>query len=44
MILHLVDMSGTEGRDPFEDYQKINAELKKYDPALLEATTDRSRF
>ena len=36
VILHLVDMSGTEGRDPFEDYQKINAELKKYDPALLE--------
>ena len=35
VILHLVDMSGTEGRDPFEDYQKINAELKKYDPALL---------
>ena len=36
VILHLVDMSGTEGRDPFEDYQKINAELKKYNPALLE--------
>ena len=36
VILHLVDMSGTEGRDPFEDYQKINAELKKYDPALLQ--------
>ena len=35
VILHLVDMSGTEGRDPFEDYQKINAELKN-DPALLE--------
>ena len=35
VILHLVDMSGTERRDPFEDYQKINAELKKYDPALL---------
>lgn len=35
VILHLVDMSGTEGRDPFEDYQKINAELEKYDPALL---------
>ena len=35
VILHLVDMSGVEGRDPFEDYLKINAELKKYDPSLL---------
>ncbi|MHC3376476.1 GTPase ObgE [Ligilactobacillus equi] len=35
VILHLIDMSGVEGRDPFEDYLKINAELKKYDPSLL---------
>lgn len=35
VILHLIDMSGTEGRDPFEDYQKINAELAEYDPDLL---------
>ncbi len=36
VILHLIDMSGMEGRDPFKDYQKINAELKIYDPKLLE--------
>ncbi len=31
MIVHVVDISGLEGRDPYEDYLKINAELKKYD-------------
>lgn len=36
VILHLVDMSGMEGRDPYEDYLKINAELKSYDPSILE--------
>ncbi|UQS86481.1 GTPase ObgE [Nicoliella spurrieriana] len=35
VILHLVDMSGLEGRDPFVDYQKINQELAKYDENLL---------
>ena len=30
MLVHVVDMSGVEGRDPYEDYLKINAELKKY--------------
>lgn len=35
VLLHLIDMSGTEERDPYEDFLKINAELKKYDPALL---------
>ena len=30
LILHLVDASGLEGRDPVEDYYKINVELKKY--------------
>lgn len=35
VILHLIDMSGLSGRDPFEDYQKINEELRKYDPELL---------
>ncbi|MHA8138493.1 GTPase ObgE [Lactobacillaceae bacterium Scapto_B20] len=35
VILHLVDMSGMEGRDPFVDYQKINQELSKYDENLL---------
>ncbi|TPR44881.1 GTPase ObgE [Apilactobacillus micheneri] len=35
VILHLVDMSGQEGRTPIEDYQKINDELSKYDNNLL---------
>ncbi|USS90944.1 GTPase ObgE [Fructilactobacillus carniphilus] len=36
VILHVVDMSGVEGRDPYDDYQKINAELENFDPQLLE--------
>ncbi|GAY74144.1 GTP-binding protein Obg [Lentilactobacillus kosonis] len=36
VILHLVDMSGEEGRDPFEDYLAINKELEAYDEAILE--------
>lgn len=31
MLVHVVDVSGAEGRDPYDDYLKINAELKKYD-------------
>lgn len=34
MLVHVVDISGMEGRDPYEDYLKINAELKKYSKAL----------
>lgn len=30
MLIHIVDISGEEGRDAYEDYIKINAELKKY--------------
>jgi len=30
VILHVVDMSGSEGRDPFQDYQVINNELASY--------------
>ena len=30
LILHIVDASGSEGRDPVEDYHKINRELRKY--------------
>jgi GTP-binding protein len=30
MLVHVVDVSGVEGRDPYEDYLKINAELKKF--------------
>lgn len=34
VIVHVIDMAGTEGRDPFEDYQTINEELAKYDDKL----------
>jgi GTP-binding protein len=30
VIMHLVDISGFEGRDPLEDYKVINCELKNY--------------
>ncbi|KYG31852.1 GTPase ObgE [Alkalihalobacillus trypoxylicola] len=36
VIVHVIDMSGLEGRDPFDDYQKINEELKQYNLRLLE--------
>ncbi|MFD1125640.1 GTPase ObgE [Lentilactobacillus raoultii] len=36
VILHLVDMSGIEDRDPYEDYQAINKELVEYDPTILQ--------
>ncbi|MFC6261116.1 GTPase ObgE [Levilactobacillus fujinensis] len=35
VILHLIDMSGLEGRDPYEDFEKINQELMTYDPDIL---------
>ncbi len=36
VILHVIDMAGTEGREPFEDFLKINDELKLYNARLLE--------
>ena len=35
VLIHVVDISGSEGRDPIEDYDKIIAELEQFDPALL---------
>ncbi len=35
VIIHIVDISGTEGRDPVDDINKINEELKTYDPDIL---------
>ena len=35
VIVHVVDMSGLEGRDPIVDYQKINNELETYNPKLM---------
>lgn len=36
IIIHVVDMAGSEGRDPFEDWTKINDELKQYNAGLAE--------
>jgi GTP-binding protein len=36
VIAHVIDMSGYEGRDPYDDYVTINNELKAYNPVLLE--------
>ncbi len=36
VIVHVIDMSGIEGRDPYEDYMKINEELKEYNLRLTE--------
>lgn len=34
LLLHVVDISGSEGRDPVEDFKKINAELAGYSQKL----------
>lgn len=34
VIVHIVDMSGSEGRDPYDDWLKINEELKLYNTKL----------
>ncbi len=36
VLIHVVDVSGSEGRDPIEDFDKINNELEQYDPKLLD--------
>ena len=35
VIAHVLDMSGSEGRDPLEDYETINKELKDFDDKLI---------
>ncbi len=35
IIAHVIDMSSSEGRDPFEDYQVIRKELAEFSPKLL---------
>lgn len=34
MLVHIVDVAGSEGRDPKEDFKIINAELKKFNSEL----------
>ena len=36
IIAHIIDMSGIEGRNPYEDYLTIRDELKKFSPKLTE--------
>ncbi|MBQ3665522.1 MAG: GTPase ObgE [Lachnospiraceae bacterium] len=36
VLIHIVDAASIEGRDPIDDINKINEELKAYNPALLE--------
>lgn len=34
LLIHVVDVSGSEGRDPIEDFETINKELKVFSPEL----------
>jgi GTP-binding protein len=34
VLIHVVDVSGSEGRDPIDDFDKINNELAKYSPKV----------
>lgn len=36
MLVHIVDVSGSEGRNPIEDFETINEELQKFNPELAE--------
>jgi len=35
LIIHVIDISGSEGRDPVLDFVTINEELRRYNPELL---------
>ena len=35
LLVVLIDMAGTDARDPRDDYQHLLKELKFYDPAML---------
>ena len=36
LLIHIVDVSGSEGRDPVEDFEAINDELRQYSPELAD--------
>lgn len=36
MLVHILDAAGSEGRDPIEDFEKINLELAKFNPELAQ--------
>jgi GTP-binding protein len=35
LIIHVVDVSGSEGRDPIKDFETVNEELSRYNEALF---------
>ncbi len=35
LLVHVVDVSGSEGRDPIEDFEKINKELASFSERLM---------
>lgn len=35
MLIHIVDISGQEGRNPIEDFKKVNNELENYSKSLI---------
>ena len=35
VLIHVVDVSGSEGRNPIDDFEKINRELEAYSPRIL---------
>jgi len=35
VLIHVVDVSGSEGRDPIEDFEKINKELEAYSSKIM---------
>ncbi len=37
MLLHIIDVAGSEGRDPVEDFEKINLELERFNPELAKS-------
>ena len=36
LLIHIVDVSGHEGRDPKDDFEKLNEELRRFNPELAE--------
>jgi len=36
LLVHVIDVSGSEGRDPIDDFEKINHELEVFSPELAE--------
>ncbi|HQD42196.1 MAG TPA: GTPase ObgE, partial [Bacillota bacterium] len=36
LLIHVLDVSGSEGRDPLEDFRQVNRELERYSSKLAE--------